>query len=152
MTVLSQDKSYFPDAPVLSARAQIDAVVSDLARLEGIVNDAVFELLASFSDIQQIIAKLDPTGAVMPACGAINRAITAMQFHDLAMQLVAGAKSRLVATASVLGDEGALPNEFKYGGQMPINEGETEKSGAARSFPKQIVQQHDVSSGSVDLF
>ncbi len=152
MTLLNDDAPAFQPAAAQRACAQIAAVVSDLGRLEGIVNDAAAELLASFTDIQHSIAGIDPRWVTTPAFGAINRAITAMQFHDLATQLVNGARQRLNATADGLGGDGETPAELKNDGDMP-------KSGSTESipvvthgFPHQPVQQHDVGVGSVELF
>lgn len=152
MTLLADDEPAFHPAAAQRARTQIAAVVADLGRLEGIVNDAVAELLASFSDIQHTISALDPKWVATPAFGAINRAITAMRFHDLATQLVNGARRRLNATANGFGGEGETPVELKNDGDMPKS-GSTESIPVmSHGFPHQPVQKHDVGVGSVELF
>ena len=152
MTFIADDASHFPHAAAQHARVQINAVVSDLARLEGIVNHAAHELLASFADIQQCISGLDPQWVATPAFGAVNRAITAMQFHDLATQLVSGARQRLNATACGLAVDGPWANAFKNADDLPNSEYTEARLNHALAFPKQTVQQHDVGSGSIDLF
>lgn len=87
-----------------------------------------------------------------PAFGAINRAITAMQFHDLATQLVNGARQRLNATANGLGGDGETPAELKNDGDMPKSGSTQLIARIMHDFPHQPVQQHDVGVGSVELF
>lgn len=163
-----------PMTPPALVRAQIDAVVSDLGRLETIVDDAAAQLLSSFGDIQRSFTALDPQWMSSPAFSAVGRAVTALQFHDMATQLVAGAKARLRVAADGLlldaidmGHDGyTLPlknltempkpngvaNERRSGDGdlfVPAVEASTVD---ANAFPKQPVQQDNVSAGSIDLF
>jgi hypothetical protein len=160
-----------PMTPPALVRAQIDAVVLDLGRLETIVDDAASQLLSSFGDIQQSFTVLDPQWMSSPAFTAVGKAVTALQFHDMATQLVAGAKARLkVAAEGLSTDTANLPPSdhdalLKKLAGMPKPEGVTNerrdgREGSAKTpsaigedmFPKQPVQQDSVTAGSIDLF
>lgn len=144
------DLSAVPAGPAIQSsalplvRVQIDAVVADLGRLETIVDDAAAQLLTSFGDLQTSITAMDPNWMASPAFGAIGKAITAMQFHDLAIQLVGGAKARLKVAADGIDPSGPL----KTSAILPIAASDALES----DFPKQPVQQANVDSGSIDLF
>jgi hypothetical protein len=136
------DESAVLLAPLV--RSQINAVMADLERLESIVDDAAATLLTSFGDLQGSITALDPNWMHSPTFVAVGRAITAMQFHDLAIQLVGGVKAQLRIASASLDQE----NAFKTSPEMPLST----VDGVAHIFAKQPVQQENIDSGSIDLF
>ncbi len=118
----------FADSPLTQhqlarqAHMQISAVVTDLGRLEGVVDHAAEELLASFTDFRLFMDDLNPAWVDTPAFGAMNRAVTAIQFHDIAVKLVSAAKQQLNETACGLDVEHVSPDALKIATNRPIND------------------------------
>ncbi len=107
------------------------ALHDDLAQLEQLLKEAIAKLSASFAGAHEALASQQALDShVSPQCAALARrasehldsALTALQFEDIASQLIASARRQL-------GDEG------RAGGAVN------------RSVP----QQH-MESGSIELF
>ncbi|MFY9317731.1 MAG: hypothetical protein WAO95_19505 [Burkholderiales bacterium] len=97
---------------------EIDAARADLARLDALLADAVATLVESFGEVA---ARCAGQGELAVP---LERAATALQFQDLASQLIAHIRDRLTGCAE------AAP---------------------ARNL-RQPVRQHDLDEGSIELF
>ncbi len=112
---------------------QLRIAQSEIGRMKGIIDNAAAELLTSFGEIQSAVVQ----GAVVRgnnADAAIARAMTALQFQDMVGQLMSGLSQRIGAATDVL--DGATGADVS----------------AAAHFPRQVVLQHDVAAGDVELF
>jgi hypothetical protein len=90
-------------ATVQRAALECAAIAADLERLKTMIADAGDQLLASFS----IVGALAPKGACSAdeqrqLAGAIAKAVTALQFQDMATQLTAHAQRRLTSQQEIL--------------------------------------------------
>lgn len=111
-------------------RAQTLQVVADLLRVERIVADAARELLESFGEAERCLR-----GAPGPVPSPLARAVAALQFEDMASQLLRSARVRL-EVAALSGGLADFP--------------EAGASSLARPLP--AVEQDSVACGTVELF
>ena len=79
--------------PVLVAAELQDSllvVMRDLHRLEGLLNHATANLLARFGEANVLLAGQDMSGSaeLEAARQALRSAVTELQFHDMATQLI----------------------------------------------------------------
>lgn len=118
--------------PATRADAHLLAAEHDLARLERLLDDASRSLIAEFQAARYELERLPRDHAVRQrVLPPLGRAVTALQFHDLASQLIAHAGRELrrcAAQLSAVGDETVAP---------------------ARDNP---VAQSGMAAGSVELF
>ena len=134
------DQSTLRGDPALTARLAADmqdevlAAGTELERLERLLSDAAEQLLARFGRAQAMCAG-DATRTALAA--ELRSAMTALQFQDLASQLISHSRRRLVSVADCLGNL-ALADE----------EG-VEVNWVGRPSP---VAQRAVDAGSVELF
>jgi hypothetical protein len=117
------------------AAQECAAIEADLSRLNSLVNDAAQRLLASFRVFADLEAETPREAEQRRAASdAIQSAVTALQFHDMATQLTGHAQRRLLEIERYLrqacGDAG----------------------GALAVQVAQPVGQSEMSAGSVDLF
>jgi hypothetical protein len=98
--------------------AEIGAAQADLERLDAVLVDAAGKLLECFGAIAELSKGREEFA--LP----LGRAATALQFQDLASQLIAHTRSQLAACAR------AVPADK----------------------PRQPVRQHGLDEGSVELF
>jgi hypothetical protein len=112
--------------------AQIEA---DLGRLKSLIDDAGERLSFSFGQVARILPAMQFDEAQRAQVDeAVRRAVTALQFQDIAIQLTSHAQRRLAALEErlrSLSDEAAQGLEF------------------VQSHP---VRQAEMSAGSIDLF
>ncbi len=110
----------------------ITAVRADLVQLEILLKEAIAKLSSGFIGAHEALARqqsldghLDPEceALVAKACAHLDSALTALQFEDIAAQLIASAHARL-----------------SDGGERPAN-------GKNISIP-----QHHMGSGDIELF
>ncbi len=110
----------------------LDAVRADLVQLEILLKEAIAKLSGGFLGAHEALTRqqaLDGHGnpacveLAREACGHLDSALTALQFEDIASQLIASAHARLAD-----------------GGDRPCN-------GRNISVP-----QHHMESGDIDLF
>jgi hypothetical protein len=114
---------------------QLRIAQSEIGRMRGIIDNASSELMVSFSEIQSAVQRRsEPQLATADA--ALARAITALQFQDMVGQLMSGLSERLGTASSM------LDNVSGPVGESPV----------LPAFPRQVVFQHDVGSGEVELF
>jgi hypothetical protein len=113
------------------------AAGTELERLERLLSDAVDQLLERFGRAHALCA--DVQGAKQQALAVeLRGAMTAMQFQDLATQLISHSRRRLASVADCLGNA--------------VGDGEDEGcevQWVRRSCP---VAQRAVDAGSVELF
>jgi hypothetical protein len=133
---------------VSAVSSQISLVCGDINRMQGIIDDAANELLSSFSCIQAELLARDAGWASTPVGGAIRRAITALQFQDMAGQLMSGARARLETATDV------LDHALKKEGDVTLSGDDAPRPDPAAGFifPRQVVQQHSVAAGEIELF
>ncbi len=112
---------------------QLRIAQSEIGRMKGIIDTAAAELLTSFGEIQSAVIHGDVAGG-NSADAALARAMTALQFQDMVGQLMSGLSQRIGAASDVL-DGAATPDAL----------GSTE-------FPRQVVLQHDIVAGDIELF
>ena len=114
---------------------QLRIAQSEIGRMKGIIDTAATELLSSFGEIRGVFQAVE-NGQLETADAALSRAMTALQFQDLVGQLMAGLSQR-IGTANDVLDHASTTG------------GMTEQ---IHTFPRQVVLQHDVASGDVELF
>jgi hypothetical protein len=119
---------------------------NDLDRLQRLLNDACMELFAGFNSACEHIEKLHSmTGIVGQESDAaivqLSKAITALQFQDMATQLIAHTHVRLRNCADTLANE---------------TFGNDDEDGAAVVMPAPLkpnpVTQDEMDAGSIELF
>lgn len=77
---------------LIACCAELDGATEDIARLQSLLSDAAETLLASFNAIDSLCRSGGETDAVSMH---IQRAVTALQFQDLASQLIGHTRQRL---------------------------------------------------------
>jgi len=113
------------------------AAGTELERLERLLSDAVDQLLDRFGRAHAISADIsDPRQPLL--AGELRAALTALQFQDMASQLIAHSRRRVASVADCLGNAAV-------GGE---EEG-CEVQWVNRACP---VAQRAVDAGSVELF
>jgi hypothetical protein len=134
MTTKHSSESTLPDAG-RNAAQECAAIEADLERLKTLFNDAAGRLLGSFNEFasleQQTYRNLEERKRIE---SAIDSAVTALQFQDMATQLTHHAQRRLAALEICLR---SLYGEVPGGGLLEHS---------------QPVRQAEMSSGSIDLF
>lgn len=127
-------------APPADAHAELATIGSDLDRLQALLADACGALLASFHGAQAHLgAALAPDAEAAAAIGgardALGNAVLALQFEDIASQLIAHSQRRLRLCAERI----ACP---------PPGDG---AQGAAPQRPHPVAQRQ-MDAGAVELF
>ena len=111
---------------------------TELERLERLLSDAVDQLLDRFGRAHALCADIsDPRQPAL--AGELRAAMTALQFQDMASQLIAHSRRRLASVADCLGNA-AIGGEEEEG---------CEVQWVSRACP---VAQRAVDAGSVELF
>ena len=133
--------------PVMVAAELQDSllvVMRDLHRLEGLLNHATSNLLARFGEANVLLSDnaADDSPTVVAARAALRNAVTELQFHDMASQLIWHTIKILQASAFRLAAEA-----------MGDEEGE-ETAPFAEMAPDRPnpVTQSEMDAGSIDLF
>jgi hypothetical protein len=119
----------------LSAAHECALIENDLERLKSLINDAGDRLVISFNKVTAVLAELSVDHGQRDRMDhAVRGAVTALQFQDMATQLIGHAQRRLsVLEASAVASVGLASREKDM----------------ALSHP---VRQVELSAGSVDLF
>lgn len=117
-------------------RAELAAAGADLDRLQALLADACGVLLASFEAAQAQLGAAMPAAAIAGARYELGSAVVALQFEDIASQLIAHAQRRLRGCAERLASTQAA-------------DGDTAGGPPHRSSP---VGQHAMDAGAVELF
>ena len=119
--------------------------MTDLQRLEGLLDHATANLLERFSTANQALAHLSNShdGDIDSIRQALHQAVTELQFHDMSSQLIAHMAHTLQACAFRLG-----------AAAMGVDEDEAETDICLPSLPEKPnpVTQSEMDAGSVELF
>lgn len=117
--------------------------MTDLQRLEGLLDHATANLLERFSTANQALAHLSTShdGDIASIRLALHQAVTELQFHDMATQLIVHTGKVLQGCAWRLAEEAIEPEEDEIPlGVDPMPD---------RPSP---VTQGEMDAGSVELF
>ena len=117
--------------------------VTDLQRLEGLLDHATSNLLERFGSANQALGQLgvDRADELVPIQHTLHQAVTELQFHDMATQLIVHTGKVLQSCAWRLADQAMEPDE----GEVPLNLDPMPE----RPSP---VTQSEMDAGSIDLF
>lgn len=133
--------------PVMVAAELQDSllvVMRDLHRLEGLLNHATSNLLARFGEANVLLSDnaADDTPVVVAARAALRNAVTELQFHDMASQLI-------VHTTQVL--QGCA---FRLAAETMGREDEELEAPVVAMQPERPnpVTQSEMDAGSIELF
>jgi hypothetical protein len=130
-------------APALLAAAELQdhlmVVSNDLDRLRRLLDDASESLMNHFTQANDSLA----CGDVQQAHRTIGGAITALQFQDMASQLIVHTSKRLRNCADRLARDAMGDDDDEGGGQAVIEDA------PLRPNP---VTQDEMDAGSIDLF
>lgn len=125
--------------------AQTNSARSELTRLRSLIDDAAGRLMASFSEIGEISARDGAHNQAQDMERAVGNAISALQFQDMANQLVGHAAQRIELLERLAGSLARLPDVS----EDDLN-GEVAGTVCARADGP--VAQACMTGGSVDLF
>lgn len=133
--------------PVMVAAELQDSllvVMRDLHRLEGLLNHATSNLLARFGEASVLLSDnaADDSPTVVAARAALRNAVTELQFHDMASQLI-------VHTTQVL--QGCA---FRLAAETMGREDEELEAPVVAMQPERPnpVTQSEMDAGSIELF
>ncbi|MGV3725187.1 hypothetical protein [Hydrogenophaga sp.] len=117
--------------------------MTDLQRLEGLLDHATSNLLERFGSANQALGQLgvDRADELVPIQHTLHQAVTELQFHDMATQLIVHTGKVLQSCAWRLADQTMEPDE----GEVPLNLDPMPE----RPSP---VTQSEMDAGSIDLF
>ena len=117
--------------------------MTDLKRLEGLLDHATGNLLERFSTANHALAHLagNDNEDLLRIRHALHQAVTELQFHDMATQLIVHTGKVLQGCAWKLADETMEAEE----GELPV----TPDPMPDRPSP---VTQNEMDAGSIDLF
>ena len=119
--------------------------MTDLQRLEGLLDHATANLLERFGSANVALAQLDKsdndTHRLQPIRDQLHQAVTELQFHDMSTQLIVHTGKVLQACAWKLADSAMEPDEDEIPLELdPMPD---------RPSP---VTQSEMDAGSIDLF
>ncbi len=117
--------------------------MTDLERLEGLLDHATSNLLDRFGSANQALALLADTDThrLQPIRDHLHQAVTELQFHDMSTQLIVHTSKVLQACAWKLADSAMEPEEDEIPLELdPMPD---------RPSP---VTQSEMDAGSIDLF
>ena len=117
--------------------------MTDLQRLEGLLDHATGNLLERFGSANQALSHLsrDHADELEPIRHSLHQAVTELQFHDMATQLIVHTGKVLQSCAWRLADQAIAPDDDELPLQLdPMPE---------RPSP---VTQSEMDAGSIDLF
>lgn len=123
------------DAQTANARAELD-------RLRGLIDDAGCRLMASFDVIGATASRSDQAQAVEHAVG---EAVSALQFQDMASQLIGHVAQRIAVLEQIAGLLIHMP-------EISVDDLSDAVAGTVVERNDGPVAQACVSGGSVDLF
>jgi hypothetical protein len=118
---------------------QLRIAQSEIGRMKGIIDTAATELLSSFGEIQGVFRAVD-NGQFVIADAALSRAMTALQFQDMVGQLMTGLRI------------GMATRVLDHASRTGVASTTSEVTEQIHTFPRQVVLQHDVASGDIELF
>jgi DNA-binding transcriptional regulator YbjK len=125
--------------------AQARSARSELDRLRSLIDDASERLMLSFGEIGEISARHIQREQMQDMACAVDNAVSALQFQDMANQLVGHAVQRIELLERIAGSLRRLPD-------VSVEELTDAVDGTACARPDGPVEQACMSGGSVDLF
>lgn len=132
-----------PVAQVADLQDSLLIAMTDLQRLQGLLDHATGMLLERFGEADRGLAALDPgaDAAVSRVRRGLQQAVTELQFHDLSTQLLAHTTRMLQGCAWRLAEQAMAPED----GELPL---------ALEPMPERPspVTQGEMDAGSVELF
>lgn len=133
-----------PALPVRMAAELQDHLLTatnDLERLQRLLSDASEALLEHFHGAHGLVDMLSGSlDAAAEMRGHLGRAVVALQFHDMATQLIDHTNRRLRVCADHLAQD------------VPVDEGEFAAPPAIAPLRPNPVTQDEVDAGSIELF
>lgn len=124
---------------------QVRNVRSELGRLRSLIDDAAERLLSSFNVIGEISARRIEPGISQEMEDAVGSAVSALQFQDMASQLVGHAARRIEVLERIAAALGRMP-------QVSVDELTQAVEGTLCAGADGPVAQACMTGGSVDLF
>jgi len=123
-------------------------VANDLERLQTLLGEACDMLLAGFCGASQQLHELrappgSPAGEVDRAIAHLSQAVVALQFQDMASQLITHTHQRLRHCTDSIAHEALVDDEDEDDSDVIV--------AAAPSRPNPVTQD-EMDAGSVDLF
>jgi hypothetical protein len=117
--------------------------MTDLKRLEGLLDHATGNLMERFSTANHALAHLagNENDDLLSIRRSLHQAVTELQFHDMATQLIVHTGKVLQGCAWKLAEEAMEPEED----ELPVSLDPTPD----RPSP---VTQNEMDAGSIDLF
>lgn len=115
--------------------------MNDLQRLEGLLDHATANLLDRFNNAMRVLEQMPDNDENQTIQGALHQAVTELQFHDMASQLLVHTGKVLKGCAYTLAEQAMEPEEDEVGvvvTHMPQN-------------PNPVTQS-EMDAGSVELF
>lgn len=122
--------------------AQAQSARADLDRLQSLIADAGQRLMTSFDQIGEIAAR---ESAAQEMADAVGNAVSALQFQDMAQQLVGHAAKRIEVLERITGPLSRLP-------QASVDELAAAVEGTVHERINGPVEQACMDGGSVELF
>ncbi|TDQ41379.1 hypothetical protein DFR43_11256 [Tepidicella xavieri] len=128
-------------AVVADLQDSLLVAMNDLKRLEGLLDHATVNLLDRFNRAMQVAGELPDDPRHDELRQALHLAVTELQFHDMATQLLVHIGKVLKGCAYILADQAMEPEEEEVGivvTHMPKN-------------PNPVTQS-EMDAGSIELF
>jgi hypothetical protein len=144
MMLQTQPSVALPVNLVADLQDSLLMAMTDLKRLEGLLDHATGNLLERFSTANHALGNLSAqkdTDDLLSIRHSLHQAVTELQFHDMATQLIVHTGKVLQGCAWKLADEAMEPEE----GELPMEP----DPAADRPSP---VTQSEMDAGSIDLF
>jgi len=140
----TQPKVSLPVAAVADLQDSLLVVMNDLQRLGGLLDHATENLMDRFSSANTALAHIGADGPPeLPTVrNALQLAVTELQFHDMASQLLVHTDKILKACAYKLAEE-AMGLDDEEDPHEPIN--------VAPLKPNPVTQS-EMDAGSIELF
>ena len=144
MTPHSSPSVSLPVNLVADLQDSLLMAMTDLTRLEGLLDHATGNLLERFSTANHALGNLatqKDTDDLLNIRHSLHQAVTELQFHDMATQLIVHTGKVLQGCAWKLADEAMEPEEDELPGCVDPT--------PDRPSP---VTQNEMDAGSIDLF
>lgn len=140
----NQPKVSLPVTTVADLQDALLVVMNDLQRLGGLLDHATENLMDRFSSANQALERMEQNAlSGLPTVrNALQQAVTELQFHDMASQLLVHTDKILKACAYKLAEEA-----------MGLDEDEVQTQAIEVTPPRpNPVTQSEMDAGSVELF
>ncbi len=110
--------------PYLTEQDRLATVRADLVQLDILLKEAVAKLSAGFIGAHEAISRDRSLagGVLQEACAHLDSALTALQFEDIASQLIANARHHLSEGGDMpgRGSNGSVPQHHMDSGEIEL--------------------------------